>query len=646
MKSNKEDIQWLKNVASSYLSPPVNEDIPTWASHAFFLPSETSEPGLYNVNRAPYQYEILKAMSPKSHVREVVLSWGAQMGKTICEQIGMQYYMAAYPRPQAFAFSNDGELKAFVKTKFNPYLAVNSEVKRVLGRNTRTSGDTLDEKLYPGGFLRFISANTEANMRSYSVAVLFADEIDTYPSDVGGNGSPILQLKKRTNAFADTRKIIFSSTPANSDSKILSLMEESTYNKYFVKCPHCQNLFTFEFENFHYDTNAEGKTVTDAWFDCPSCGLVFHNGDKTELLKAENGAKWMSTNTSASEDRQGFFLPSFYAPVGWLSWMDIAQEYLDAINASEEDRLFRLIAFNNTVLCRQFNEVGDRPEERPLIQRGADSLYKRGIAPNWVDVITTGADVQKNRVEVTVMGWGKRLRHIPIDHYIIALPPKQEITDLNNIVWKEYKERIIDGVWEREDGCVLQSVANALDRGYESRTIDNFYRAVASERLCPVRGVSLPKGTSVTPSLKHAHTQRGADATPYYDVPVDQIKRVVYQSLLADRTYENYLYTDFPQGYSTEFFDQLLSEHIVVNRKTGLEQWEKIRDRNEVLDCFVYNFAMIYLLQVDSLTDEEWDELAQSHAIAEQIPEEARQEARTLRRRRGTVSQGLKYSLF
>lgn len=89
MKSNHEDIQWLKNVASSYLSPPVNEDIPTWASHAFFLPSETSEPGLYNVNRAPYQYEILKAMSPKSHVREVVLSWGAQMGKTICEQIGM-----------------------------------------------------------------------------------------------------------------------------------------------------------------------------------------------------------------------------------------------------------------------------------------------------------------------------------------------------------------------------------------------------------------------------------------------------------------------------------------------------------------------------------------------------------------------------
>lgn len=637
-------IEWIKETAAQYLQPPLREDIPTWASHAFFLPSETSEPGLYSINRAPYQYDVLKAMSPRSDAREIVLSWGAQMGKTICEQIGMNYYMAAYPRPQAFAFSNDGELKAFVKTKFNPFLSANAEIRRILGRGSRTSGDTLDEKLYPGGFLRFIAANTEANMRSYSVAVVFADEIDTYPSDVGGNGSPILQLKKRTNAFADTRKIIFSSTPSNSDSKILSLMEQSSYRKYHVRCPHCGRLFTFEWENFHYETNSQGTAVIEAFFECPECGLVFHNGDKTELLKRENGAQWIATNPNAPPEREGFFLPSFYAPVGWLSWNDIAQEHLDALNASEGDRLFRLIAFNNTVLCRQFHEVGDRPEQRPLMQRGADSLYRRGVAPNWVDVITTGADVQKNRVEVTVMGWGKKLRHIPIDHIILALPIGEEITDLNCTVWKEYNDIILNGYWTREDGYQLQSIANALDRGYESRTIDNLARTTANPRLHPVRGVSMPKGTSVTPSRKQTRANRGDDPIAYYDVPVDQIKRVVYQSLLASRTYENYIYTDFPAGYSTEFYDQLLSEHLVVNRRTGLEQWEKIRDRNEVLDCFVYNFAMIYLLQIDAMSEEEWDDLAQSHAVKETVSEE-QIDPRQYRRKRGTISPGIPYRL-
>lgn len=640
-------VEWLKDTMLGYLKPHAREDIPTWASHSFFLPSETSEPGLYSVHRAPYQYEILKAMSPQSKVREIYLCWGAQQGKTICEQIGMNYYMAAYPRPQAFAFSNDGELKAFVKTKFNPFLNANPDVRDVLGRGSRTSGDTLDEKLYPGGFLRFIAANTEANMRSYSIAVLFADEIDTYPDDVGGNGDPLVQLANRTNVFKDTCKIVLSSTPANRRSKILEKMEKSTYRKYFVRCPHCGHMFSFEFEDFHYSTNEAGTAVTEAWFECSECGMVFRNGDKTELLKPENGAQWIATNPDAPPDREGYFLPSFYSPVGWISWEAIAQEYVDCLNAPEDKRLALLVAFYNTKLCRQYTEIGDVPKQRPLMQRGADSLYRRGIAPTWVDVVTTGADVQKNRVEITVMGWGRRMRHIPMDHLILTIPPGEEVTDLNGTVWNEYRDKVVNGLWEREDGFVIGSLANALDRGYESRTIDNLARSLACPTFHPVRGVSNPKGTSVAPSRKQARAYR-SDQSPseYFDVPVDQIKKVVYQSLLEDRTYENYLYTDFPSGYSTEFYDQLLSEHLTSTGKTGYETWEKIRDRNEVLDCFVYNFAMAYLLGLDSFTDEDWDELAQTHRQQmDDVPVEAVQDARTLRRRRGVVSPGIPYNM-
>lgn len=633
--NHQQSREFLSTSIQALLEPPKRESISEWMASNFRFPSESSEPGLYNPDRAPYQKEILESISPQSPVRKIILCFGAQMGKTTCELGAMAYYMASYPRPQGFAFSNDGELKSFVKTKFDPMLAANPEIRARLGKGSRSTGDTVNEKLYPGGFLKFISANTEASMRSYSVAVMIGDEIDTYPANVGGNGDPLTQLDKRTNTFVDTRKIVYSSTPANSYSHILQLMGESTYKKYRMKCPGCGQYMTFEFEHFHYSTNKEGKEVTDAWMECPSCGLLIYNRDKTAMMDPKNGAEWYATNPGAPSDNQGYFLPSFYAPVGWLSWTNIAQEHLNAQNAKAEERLFKLVAFHNTVLCRQYNEALDIPDIKALMQRSADSLEKRGIAPSWVSAITTGADVQKNRVEVVVMGWGKRLRHIPIDHYIFQLPPGEEITDIDGTVWKEYYQKIVCGVWEREDGFVLRSVANALDRSYESRIIDNLARHFSSETFYPVRGVSDPKGLSVVPTRKQTRTRRDDTPVVYYDVPVDQLKKVVYRDLVRKEKPGAFQFVEFPDGYAEEFFQQLVSEHLVLNQKTNLEQWEKIRDRNEVLDCFVYSYAMMYLSGLDTLTDEDWEGIAEDQSVQKtQQPSQERARAQSNRRRR------------
>ena len=575
---------FISTTIQAYLEPAKRQTIPQWMAENFRFPSDTSEPGLYNIRRAPYQIDVLTAMSPQSPARQINLCFGAQMGKTICECGAMAYYSYAYPRAQGFAFSNDGELKSFVKTKFDPIMRANPLIKAKFGQGARSTGDTVSEKLYPGGFLKFLSANTEASMRSYSVAVMTADEIDTYPANVGGNGYPITQLTKRTNTFAVTRKLIFSSTPANDYSLILRLMKQSTFRKYFVPCPHCQEKFTFELEYFNYRTSDGDQEVVDAWMECPKCGYLCHNREKTWMLDPENGAEWIATNPDAPRDNEGYFLPSFYAPEGWLNWVQIAQEWHNARTQKDEaKRLNLLVAFYNTVLCRQYHELMDTPDTRVIMQRGADSLQKRGVAPSWVNVVTTGGDVQKNRIEVTVMGWGRRMWHTPIDHYILNVPPGEEITDLDGTVWKEYFEKIIRGMWEREDGFVLRSIANGLDRSYESRTIDNVFRRYQAETFHPVRGVSDPRGLSVVPVRKQTRTNREDTPVVYYDVPVDQIKAVVYRDLVKKRGDGVYSYVDFPDGYSEEFYDQLVSEHLILNPKTNLQQWEKIRDRITLL---------------------------------------------------------------
>lgn len=636
-----ESWTFLTSQIVSLLEPAKRQTIPQWMAENFRLPSDTSEPGLYNPKRAPYQIEVLEAMSPQNPARQINLCFGTQQGKTLCEIGGMGYYSACYPRAQGFAFSNEGELKSFVKTKFDPMIRANPEIKRLFGQGSRSTGDTMNEKLYPGGFLKFISANTEASMRSYSVAVMFADEIDTYPANVGGNGDPIDQLTNRTATFADTRKLIFSSTPANDYSLILTQMEQSTFEKYNVPCPHCLQKMTFELEYFGYQTNEEGQEVIDAWMECPHCGYIIRNRDKTWMLDPDNGAKWIPTNPGAPPENRGFFLPSFYAPEGWVSWKQLAQRYHNAKSQKDEaKRINMLTSFYNTALCRQYHELMDTPDTRVLMQRGADSLHKRGIAPEWVNAVTTGGDVQGNRIEVTVMGWGKRMRHTPIDHLIFNLPPGEELTDLNNGLWEEYVQKILYGMWEREDGYVLRSVANGLDRSYQSRTIDNLYRRIQVPTFHPVRGVSDPKGLTVMPTRKQTRTNREETPVIYYDVPVDQIKAVVYRDLVKKPGDNVYGYEEFPDGYSDEFYDQLVSEHLVLNPKTNLQQWEKIRDRNEVFDTHVYNYAMAYIAGLDTLIDEDWDSLAEEQK--KEIKNQGQSILMARQSRRRTISGGIR----
>ena len=104
-----------------------------------------------------------------------------------------------------------------------------------------------------------------------------------------------------------------------------------------------------------------------------------------------------------------------------------------------------------------------------------------------------------------------------------------------------------------------------------------------------------------------------------------------------------YSYEEFPDGYSEEFYSQLISEHLILNPKTNLQQWEKIRDRNEILDTHVYNYAMCYVAGLDGLLDEDWDSLAaEQREIAKTQKDGAvLQQAREQRRRR-VISSGIR----
>ena len=585
------------------LEAPPEEDIPTWLGENLYLPSDTAEPGIYNPDRAPYQRYVLQCASPSNPTRRITLCFGTQMGKTLIEEGIMSYYIAHSPRPQAFAFSNRGELDEFVKLKFDPLLNANPVIKAKFGAGTNRSGNTLAEKQYPGGFIRFVPANVEASMRSYSVSVLIMDEKDTYPLDVGRNGDPGTQLLSRTDAFHEQRKIIESSTPGNEESHILSDLEKSTYNLFYVPCPHCNEMITLEWENIHYtEEEAQNtKVVKDVHMVCPKCGGKIYNVDKDYMLPL---GEWRASNKLANTEHQGFLLPSLYAPVGWLSWESLAQQYSDAMNEkTESKKRTALIAFYNTKLCRQYKVGMDKPQALSLWEKSKDSPYLRGTIPEWVGMITTATDVQKNRLETVLMGWGKRGRHIAFEHRVFLLSPNEAMTDTENSAWTAYTNEILYGSFQREDGILLNSVANAIDTGYLTDTINTYYEKYGNSTVMPVKGEV--KGFAPGECMP-VQKFRNNRTIVYYQVPVENIKFNVYGSLTkeVDDGYEKF---ESCSDYSREWWEQLCAESLKWNANTKRYEWMKDRDRNEILDCFVYNYGAYYYLKINALTEEDWE---------------------------------------
>src|SRR4029077_2475418 len=73
-------------------------------------------------------------------------------------------------------------------------------------------------------------------------------------------------------------------------------------------------------------------------------------------------------------------------------------------------------------------------------------------------------------------------------------------------------------------------------------------------------------------------------------------------------------YVHLPRGTEAEWIKQLVGEHLVtVKTKRGFSrlEWQKLRERNEALDCRVYARAAAWIAGADRWTEAMWLNLEQ-----------------------------------
>lgn len=580
------------------IRPDKKYSVSEWADNFRYLSNKSSaEPGKFRTDRTPYLKEIMDCLSIDSPYREIIVKKGAQLGFTEAGNNWLGYIIDHAPAPTLVVLPTVELAKRNSKLRLDPLIEDCPVLKgKVAGKRQGDSSNTLLEKEFPGGTVVLTGANSAVGLCSMPARFIFFDEIDRYPRSVGGEGSPLDLAQARSRSFAK-RKWLKGSTPTNDGNSFIdNEYEKSDQRKCYVPCPNCDFYQVLVFEQLKW----KDKDPTTTKYQCINCEYQIENWQKTKMLANH---KWIAEKPGNSGGKiAGFHISSLYSPVGWWGWEDIVDEFLKAKNDKT-----KLQVFVNTTLGETWKEKVKVPDYQRLYERRKP--YTRNIVPKNVVFLTMGVDIQQDRIELEIVGWCRDKVSYSIDYRVLLGDTKtSEMPVFDNL------RKVFDETFPKEGQKNLEMAikAIAIDSGYNTQEIYDFCRHFRSDRVMAVKGddkmkqiYGIPKVTDV--SKKGKTIRRGVRV---WTLGVDTIKTQLYSWLMLNEGEKEapYGYCYFPE-YDKEYFKMLTAEKLVTSHdKKGYEvqQWVKVRERNEALDCRVYARAAASIIGMDRFKEENW----------------------------------------
>lgn len=554
------------------LAPPPDLSVDEWADHYRVLSRESSaEAGKWSTDRAPYQRGMMQAVSdPK--VETVVFMTGAQIGKTEIINNSVGYYISQDPSPMLVVQPTLDLGKMWSNDRLAPMLRDTPVLKdAVKDPRSRDSGNTLLQKSFAGGYIAIVGANSPTGLASRPVRCVFFDEVDRYPVSAGTEGDPVDLGKKRTATFTYNRKIVMVSTPTNKGaSRIEAAYENSDQRKYHVPCKDCGEKQELKWSNVRWDKD-QPET---AHYMCEHCGSVWDDAARYRAIKY---GEWKAT--APFNGTAGFHINGIYSP--WTPLADAVRDFLTAKKMPETLRVW-----TNVYLAETFEQEGERVDDYSVKERAeqfGDLLDER------IGVITAGIDVQDDRLECEIVGWGKDEESWSIDYRIFYGDPStpQLWNDLDNF---------LKHVYQTEDGREMGIRAGCIDSGgHYTQAVYNFVRPREARRIFAIKGMAGESRPIVSrPSKNNIGKVR------LFTLGVDNIKDLLFSRLTIQS--EGAGYCHFPADRPDEYFKQLAaSEKIVTKYHKGFPRREfvKTRTRNEALDCRVYAIGALAILNLN-----------------------------------------------
>ncbi len=595
---------WLRGWAAGWHLPD-RLSVWEWADAHRVLVKETSkEPGRWKTDRNPPARAIMESLSPHSGAEIITVVAGVQTVKTESLNNLVGYIIDHDPGPLIVCQPTQELGNAWKLMRFDPLIETTPALARRIKQNKRReSANTLGRVKYPGGWMIISHAASASSLGMYSARYVLADEVDSYEELKGGEGDPLMTLRRRADSFGRQRKIYQCSSPKKILGASLIWREylQGDQREYYVPCPHCDAYQVLELD---------GILPTGEYL-CQACGIPIPHGAKTDMLaRGEWRARFPERVTHHS-----YRLPSLYTPLGLgRTWAEL---HAERAAAGDDPALIK--AFVSTSLAIPYEPPGGIAatdlekcvEPWPMRQPPAGCL-----------ALVAATDVQANRLETLILGFGrgpspKHPRLYLVDYHVTHGSPvaPETYADL-----ADYLDRPMLNPYGQE----LRPLLHAIDSGNWTQEVYGACHQYALHGWVPVKGASHRQAALISPAKPHDLNWRGAwlkAGGAHHLIGTDTAKDTLLDRLaMTPSQSESERWWHLPNDLPPSWFSGITSERR--DPETG--RWEKTAAsaRNEPIDTAVYAWAIAHLthnprlprvrrLAIGTWSAREWDALHQ-----------------------------------
>lgn len=544
---------------------------PAWIEQTIHLPLGLSaEPG--RITLAPYLAEVAASMVDPA-VERLTIMKSARIGYSTVLSSLVAWHMTQDPAPILAVLPAELDARNFIIDiesifEISPKLAGKLPMPSNIDRLARNS--LLFRRGKNGASLRLVGATSPRNLRAITARVLLIDEADALLDTAEGDAIGLATA--RTFTYPD-RRIIVGGTPLlESTSHVGREYAASDMRVFEVACPHCAGWFEITWSCIAWpDDHPE-----QAYCVCPSCGGVIEESRKAGLVRA---GRWRPTRLDADPRRRGYRINSLVSSLHNAGWGKLAQEWLGVRDDESQRRVFQ-----NVVLGLPWGEQADEVDESALMRR--IEPFSLDAIPREVLALTLGCDVQHDRLEVTLCGWGRDSTCYILSHQVLWGATDEADAE----VWREL-DHLLKMRWPHPAGGALRIDSAAID-GSDGGRMDivvGFCAPRLGKRIFAVKGAPGFARASITRSK--------IKGKPLFIVGVDAIKARLFDKLAKGRGIR------FSNTLPAEFFEQLCSEvrvvRVVRGRPTARFERKPGARNAESLDCVTYAHAAFAALHLN-----------------------------------------------
>lgn len=636
-----------------------------WAEGRIVIPAEanTSRPGPLSWDGFEYCLEPLERLDYNDTSSRVAIMAAGQTGKSNIGVVWTGWTIVEAPRPLGLAVPSGPKAQAFNSKKLQPVIDKTPELTdRIVPQNSRDErASTTRQKNYPGGSLTIFSAGSVNDLQSESFGAVWITESPNFLEEIGGRGSPLTQIRVRMDGWeAVGTKELHESTPGEEGACPISAdFEAGDQRLFYLPCPHCDQAFTIEWDDFIVPDDA----AEDPYVLPPCCGdthgavlterqlpalkrlartrLIAEREGRTDL-PPELAAGYLPTFPSEdptnpapgrtvakadfnrwrarpTEGRQPSY--HFWQIISPLkTWRGLAKDWRDARGKPTEEAAFR-----QQKLGRPTESAMKAPGHLDLYSAAQSLGRRRGEIPPGTCWLSGQADVQGESIEWSVQAHGPQFR-ARIDRGVIEMDP------LGVDAWAELA-KVIARRWEGPHTRPLGLDVFGVDSGGVEGVTPRVYEFVRGRQNCyAIKGASRAQNLPTDVRRIKGKDTRGRTikvALLLIDTYVFK-KFTAYslRNLVAGATLDPPTVlpgsVQYEDDATEEDFRQLTAE--VFKRSPGAKpgergEWVKIQ-ANEQLDLDVYAQALAYQKGLQRWDQARWEREFHERAKAPGEPSE------------------------